>query len=110
VHVKCLNDPAVNHDVPFRSDICKKCCDKVRAAFMNSKTCKVCEGREGEVIKDLEKVFISPSYSHIKNVLALLQAANAPPETYKNEIESACKALPRVDRKENATIPSKLVE
>jgi hypothetical protein len=56
----------------------------VRAAFMNSKICKICEGRESEVIKDLEKVYISPSYSHIKNVLALLQTANAPAEVYKN--------------------------
>lgn len=77
---------------------------------MNSKVCKICEGREGDVIKDLEKVFISPSYSHIKNVLALLQAANAPPEAYKNEIESACKALPRVERQESPTIPQKMID
>lgn len=82
--MKCLNDATVNHDLALRSQICRKCCDKVRAAFMNSKICKICEGRESEVIKDLEKVYISPSYSHIKNVLALLQTANAPAEVYKN--------------------------
>jgi hypothetical protein len=110
VQVKCLADPSFNHDVPFRSPICKKCTDKVRAAFMNSKVCKICEGREGDVIRDLEKVFISPSYSHIKNVLALLQAANALPEAYKNEIESACKALPHVERQDSPTIPQKMVD
>ena len=110
IHIKCLNDPAVYHDVPFRSEICKQCCDKVRSTFMNSKLCKICEGRENEVIKDLEKVFISPSYSHIKNVLALLQAAHAAEAVYKNEIESACKAFPAVPRKDNQVVPQKMVE
>jgi hypothetical protein len=48
------------------------------------------------VIKNLEKVFISPSYSYIQNVLSILRTANASDEVYQNEIESACKADPKI--------------
>lgn len=44
-------------------------------------------------------MFISPSYSHIQNVLSILRAANASDDVYQNEIESACKAEPTIERK-----------
>ena len=51
--IKCLNDPGKTHEVPFRTKICKGCSDKLRAAFMNSKECKVCDRKEEEVIRDM---------------------------------------------------------
>lgn len=53
---------------------------------MNSKDCKICEGKEDEVIRDMEKTYISSAYSHFKTVISLLREANAPEEVFKNEI------------------------
>jgi hypothetical protein len=51
---------------------------------MNSKTCKVCEGKEAEVIRDMEKTYISSSYSYYKAVITILREAKAPEDVFKN--------------------------
>lgn len=59
---------------------------------MNSKTCKVCEGKEAEVIRDMEKTYISAAYSYFKSVVAVLREAKASEDVFKNQIEAACKS------------------
>jgi hypothetical protein len=105
-----LDVPNKTHEVPFAYKICKRCNDKLRAAFLNSKKCKICEGKEEEVIRDMEKTFISSAFSHFKNVISLLAEAKAPDEVYKNEIESACLAEHPIARIPNKFIPDKLIE
>lgn len=40
---------------------------------MNSNNCKICEGKEEEVLRDMEKTYISSAYSHFKTVISVLK-------------------------------------
>lgn len=53
---------------------------------MNSNGCKICEGKEEEVIRDMEKTYISSAYSYFKAVINTLREAKAPDQIFKNEI------------------------
>lgn len=77
---------------------------------MNHKTCKVCEGKEEEVIRDMEKTYISSAFSHFKTVIATLSQGKAADDVFKNEIESACKSEPKVARVGTPLLNNKLIE
>ena len=53
---------------------------------MSGKNCKVCEGKEDEVIRDMEKTYISSAYSYFKTIVTTLSGAKAPENVYVNTI------------------------
>lgn len=77
---------------------------------MNSKNCKVCEGKEEQVIRDMEKTIISSAFSHFKTVIATLAQGKASDQVFKNQIESACKSTPKIERIGTPLLNSKLIE
>lgn len=53
---------------------------------MNSNCCKVCEGKEQEIIHDLSKVFVSPTLGHLKNIVEVLNDHKCSAEIIRQEI------------------------
>lgn len=76
--VKCLDKKGETHSVDLGSMVCEQCYHKIKAALLGQQQCAVCNGAYIDMLADMQKVFISPAYTHLLNVITLLREAKAP--------------------------------